>query len=193
MPRTWITLTPALAALLTACATAVEPPAPAPAVGPRALPDPAPPARAGSNDAWTRRFVDEKLAYLAQGRAVLEALGAAGELAPLRDWARQRLTPTRGQDGITDETRRALNDAFAEEAAMRMAAHGFTARQVAALHARGVDVAAAFAHWTRDPSPLRSAAIRAEAAVWRRSWTSTPPRTWATAPARPRASAWWRR
>jgi hypothetical protein len=127
---------------------------------------PAEARRQRSSDDWTRTYyLPEKQADLARRRADLLTRGLAVDLEVFRNLARERGTPVQGQEGITPETREALRAAFAEEIALRMAEHGFTAHQVSGLHGRGVDVVPAFEIGGRQERPLRDAAIRAEQAV----------------------------
>lgn len=118
-----------------------------------------------SNDAWTIRFVADKRAYNARRYGELQARGRAGDLSVFRKWVRERSKPVEGQPGLTSETRKALQEAFADEIALRMAAYGFTGDQVSALHARSVDVVEALDISKSHVAPLRNAAILAEQVV----------------------------
>lgn len=128
----------------------------------------APPAAAAvpapdrSNEALTRRFIAEKRAYLARRLDVLRSHGRAHDLPFFRRWARERSAPVAGQPNLTPETRGALQEVFLEEIALRMAAYGFSASGVAALHAQGVDVVEALDIQKSRVRPLRNAAILAE-------------------------------
>jgi hypothetical protein len=119
-----------------------------------------------SGDDWTRTYyLPQKQADLARRRADLQTRGLAGDLDVFRTWARERGTPVQGPEGNTPETREELRAVFAEEIALRMAEHGFTAGQVSGLHRRGVDLIPAFEIGGRQARPLRDAAMRAEQAV----------------------------
>lgn len=118
-----------------------------------------------SNEGVAIRFVAEKRAYNARRVEELRSRGRAGDLPAFEKWVRERSTLVEGPPGLTPQTRQAVQQVFADEIALRMAAYGFTAEQVSALHAKGVDVVEALEITKSHIAPLRKAAILAEQVV----------------------------